>query len=314
YSQFRYTLGPRLLDNSFHVDVIRMAMTRNIGARYQDIQEEVVRAYNEAIPSTANGWVSLTAYDLQVDVISRVSSRYFVGKPLCENLEFRRVCERATMEIFKGRFIRIFPTFMRPLGSWLLTDIHGLRAKMEEFLRPLIAHRLEQEKTYGAEWPGKPNDLIAWLMDAARAAGEEIMAADLSSRVLFISFGAIHTSSAAFTAALYQLCLSPQDAQELREEVERVVSHEGWSKAALGKMHKVDSYLRESQRIHFMSVLTMGRTVLKDFTFSDGTIIPKNTSLAVNVSQDIYPDPHVFNDFRFVRKDGEAQPLVATPT
>jgi hypothetical protein len=35
----------------------------------------------------------------------------------------------------------------------------------------------------------------------------------------------------------------------MRQEAERVVTTEGWTKAALGNMHKIDSFLRESQRL-----------------------------------------------------------------
>ena len=40
------------------------------------------------------------------------------------------------------------------------------------------------------------NDVISWLMDGARAAKEPITLSDISSRILLVSFGAIHTSSA----------------------------------------------------------------------------------------------------------------------
>jgi hypothetical protein len=36
----------------------------------------------------------------------------------------------------------------------------------------------------------------------------------------------------------------------LREEVESVINEEGLSKASLGKMRKVDSFLKESQRLY----------------------------------------------------------------
>lgn len=35
----------------------------------------------------------------------------------------------------------------------------------------------------------------------------------------------------------------------MREEVEEVVSREGWSKAAIQKMRRVDSFLKETQRM-----------------------------------------------------------------
>lgn len=36
----------------------------------------------------------------------------------------------------------------------------------------------------------------------------------------------------------------------MREEAERAVEKEGWTKAALNNMHKIDSFLRESQRLN----------------------------------------------------------------
>jgi hypothetical protein len=35
----------------------------------------------------------------------------------------------------------------------------------------------------------------------------------------------------------------------MREEIQTVVEEEGWTKAALTKMRKVDSFIRESQRL-----------------------------------------------------------------
>ena len=40
----------------------------------------------------------------------------------------------------------------------------------------------------------------------------------------------------------------PELVQELREEVDAVVQAEGWTKAAIDKMRKLDSFIRESQR------------------------------------------------------------------
>ena len=53
-----------------------------------------------------------------------------------------------------------------------------------------------------------------------------------------------------FTHALYHLAASPELLQPLREEVEAVIANDGWTKAAMGKMRKLDSFMRESQRIN----------------------------------------------------------------
>ena len=47
---------------------------------------------------------------------------------------------------------------------------------------------------------------------------------------------------------LYHLAACPEYQQPLRDEIQASVDAEGWTKAAVGKMWKLDSLLRESQR------------------------------------------------------------------
>jgi hypothetical protein len=53
----------------------------------------------------------------------------------------------------------------------------------------------------------------------------------------------------ALTNALFDLAAYPDHVSPMREEAERVVAAHGWTKAALGNMHKIDSFLRESLRL-----------------------------------------------------------------
>ena len=48
---------------------------------------------------------------------------------------------------------------------------------------------------------------------------------------------------------MYSLLSHPEYIDPLREEVEAVVAEEGWTKAAMDKMHKIDSFVRETMRI-----------------------------------------------------------------
>jgi hypothetical protein len=56
--------------------------------------------------------------------------------------------------------------------------------------------------------------------------------------------------SQAFTHAVFDLATYPQYLLPMRKEAERVVKTEGWTKVALNSMVKIDSFLRESQRIN----------------------------------------------------------------
>ena len=55
------------------------------------------------------------------------------------------------------------------------------------------------------------------------------------------------------THALFDLAAHPEYIQPLREEIERVVADEGWTKSAFTHMWKLDSFLKESHRYNGMT-------------------------------------------------------------
>jgi len=119
----------------------------------------------------------------------------------------------------------------------------------------------------------------------------------------------------------------PEHAQTLREEVQEIIDREGWTYAAITKMVKVDSFIKESQRLNpggcsasfhtppatynspppFLPTVSMARIVREPFTFSDGTYVPKGTfiavpSYAIHLDESNYPDPTSFVPSRFLDK------------
>lgn len=53
-----------------------------------------------------------------------------------------------------------------------------------------------------------------------------------------------------FTHALFDLTSHPSYIITLREEAEQVFHELEWTKAALNQMQKIDTFFRESQRVH----------------------------------------------------------------
>jgi hypothetical protein len=56
---------------------------------------------------------------------------------------------------------------------------------------------------------------------------------------------------------LYRLLAHPEYLEPLREEVDAVVREDGWTKAGLDKMYKIDSFLRETQRLDGFAVSSL---------------------------------------------------------
>lgn len=137
----------------------------------------------------------------------------------------------------------------------------------------------------------------------------------LASRVLLVNFASVHTTSITFTQAIYDLAAHPELIPPLREEIETLVALEGWQKSTVMKMHKLDSCLKESIRMHPLSQTGSGRKTLKPFTFSNGVTVPEGVTVVAPIEQ-IHMDPSIyenadkFDGFRFNRlreRDGNAK-------
>jgi hypothetical protein len=57
---------------------------------------------------------------------------------------------------------------------------------------------------------------------------------------------------------LYDLAVHPEYVKEMREEADAVIEEHGWTKAAMQKMRKIDSFLKESQRVNGLASSKFG--------------------------------------------------------
>ncbi|KAF8887264.1 cytochrome P450 [Gymnopilus junonius] len=320
FLQLDYTLGPEVTWNPYHVNVVRTTLTRNILAQFDEMYHELVNAFDDALPrELSSDWASVPILDATVELESRVSARLAVGAPLCYDKEYRAICSRSGVSLMKGRMLRFFPKFLKPLASKLFVNVHDDIKTMSKLLRPLIDHRLEEESIQGTQWPGKPNDLLMWMLDEAGRLGVERTPLDIATRMYFIAFASLDISMI-FVLALQEIAKKPEKyLQPLRDEVEVVVGEEGWSKAAVSKMYKMDSFFRELQRCYDVVLLHLRRKVQNDFVFSDGTFVPAGVTICVNSygshhDETLFPLPETFNGFRFVKDDSQEQTLMTKPT
>jgi hypothetical protein len=57
----------------------------------------------------------------------------------------------------------------------------------------------------------------------------------------------------ALTQALYDLAIHPEYVKPIRDEIEAIITEDGWTKPAMQRMRKVDSFLKESQRLNSLA-------------------------------------------------------------
>ncbi|KAI0059957.1 cytochrome P450 [Artomyces pyxidatus] len=315
--QVTYTMGPKVMRHPYHIPLIRSHLTRRLADYFDDIHDEVVATFNSVIPENSSEWVGLDTQHTVEKIICRISNRVFVGAPTYLDDDYQRLnIEFAVNVMVLARKISQFPSFLHPIVGFLLTTLPSQLRRQTEHLAPIIEERRKQLQEPGDDWE-KPNDMLMWLMETAQ--GEELSTTNLARRVFALNFASIHTTSKTFAYALYDLATYPECIQPLREEVAAALKVSGWTKAGLARMHKVDSFLRESQRVHGLHVASIRRIALKPFTFSNGVTIPTGTTVAcctkpVHHDRAIYDQPEAFDPFRFVevRKDQGPQKMVST--
>lgn len=53
--QMKYTMGPELLPNMYHIETIRSRLNRNLSSLYPEIQDEVSVTFDEILDLSDNG-------------------------------------------------------------------------------------------------------------------------------------------------------------------------------------------------------------------------------------------------------------------
>jgi len=309
FIEIDYTLDLLNKHNVYHTDVIRSKLTRNIAVTFKDVREELINALEDSIPTDEDKWVKVDIMETLQRVICSATNRIFVGVPLCRNPDYHKLNLTFAINVMKyATIISLFPKTLKPIVARMLSNLPSQIQQEIEFIRPMVEERFAKMEKFGEDWD-KPNDMLMWLMSEAR--GEERSVEGLARRLLTVNFVAIHSTSQAFTLVLYRLLSHPEYIEPLREEVEAVIAEEGWTKAGMDKMHKMDSFVRETLRLDSAAPLGLFRRVLRPFTFSNGVTIPVGTDVAIPIKathsdERVFENANEFDGFRFAKlRDSE---------
>jgi hypothetical protein len=310
FIQPEYTLDFLDNDDQYHTEIIRSKLTRNIAATFNEVREEIIMAMDDLIPTHEGEWVKVPIQETIQRVVCRATNRIFVGAPLCRNYDYQTLNITFAVNVMKSALIiRMFPKPLRRIVFRVISNLPSLIQQDIVFIRPMVEERFATMEEYGEDWD-KPNDMLMWLMSEAK--GVERSLKGVARRMLHVNFASIHTTSLTLTQVLYRLLANPEYVEPLRKEVDAVIKEEGWTKAGIDKMYKIDSFLRETQRLDGISTSSMGRFTLRPLKLSNGMTIPARTFVAVPACathrDEIYhSNPEEFDGFRFakLREEGD---------
>ncbi|CAD6446132.1 7615435c-f8b0-4d97-b05e-86868eac4630 [Sclerotinia trifoliorum] len=298
----RYTLiGTVGRDHRF-VNAIRQDLNRNLAATLPSLLAEVEYA-TQASVGPVHAWKPVPIYSTSLRIVALLTGRVFVGLPLSRSEAWVKTSVELTVDTFVAAFAlwKIHWT-LRPVVAWLMPQIwriHRRNRHAGALLKPYLEQRLQNMQNQDFK---KPVDMLQFFVDNMPNHDPHYQAMLQSA----INVAAIHTTSMNVTNTLYDLAARPEYVKPLREELDSVLSKcDGiLDKNALVKMRKMDSFLRESQRINPPGVVSMSRKVESDTILSDGTLLPKGCLIACDSwsstrDPDLWDDPEKFDGFRF---------------
>ncbi|KAK4107310.1 cytochrome P450 [Canariomyces notabilis] len=218
-----------------------------------------------------------------------------------------------------GQVKQTYPPWLYWLSQYIHPGIRSMwryRRRAGELLAPVLGTRraaVERELKEGRRKTGGPReyeDCVQWLLDAHSSYGKTLTPDQLVQDLFVIMTASIHTTSGTALCILFDLIDHPEAVDEIREEIVRVqAAHPVWTRQALGELRVLDSFMRESSRMHALTQYTAVQRVITTgpWVFKDGLVIPTDHEVAFpsyhhNMDPDMHPDAGKFDAHRHLRK------------
>ncbi|KAK8015187.1 ent-kaurene oxidase [Apiospora arundinis] len=266
--------------SDLHFRMIQHKLTPNLVSTIPMCKHELDHALSVETPDCKDKWVPVNMFNYLSLIVARVTGRVFVGPELCRDPAWIKVSLEYDVNVGTAVvMLRMFPPFLHPIIARLLPSwwrAHRDIKTAHQIIGPAVRERRDKEAN-DIDYQ-KPHDLLQWMMDEAQ--GWETDPDSLALRQLVVNLAALHTTSMATTHAVYDLCAHPEYFEPLRAELVAVLRADGgWQRDTLGKLRKLDSFIKETQRWAPASLMSFNRYLRQPHTLADGTHLPAGTHL-----------------------------------
>ncbi|KAK5626225.1 hypothetical protein RRF57_001940 [Xylaria bambusicola] len=310
---------------------IRSDLTKSIPAMLPLLQDEIDHGLPKEFGMSGE-WMPIPAYLKMLRLVALVSGRIFVGLPLCREETWINASISYTTDVAAVMHAsQKWNSVLRPIVAPFLPEVRKAQADLKharKCVAPLVDEIMQQyipEKQEKVK-AGSRGAFISWMLKYQP--DDQKTAKRVGINQMVLSFVSIHTTSMTITFALLDLASRPEYLEPLRQEIEQVVQEDGMqtdeegnvhlSKASFQKLVKLDSFIKESQRFNPLNLIGGFRTVLNDFSFSNGLKLPKESVIAFpmwaiyqSTSTETFspevnakagnPGPETFDGFRFAK-------------
>lgn len=238
-----------ITDNSLQSLMITAKLTPQLGAHIPRVQAQLRTHLPQELPAAVDRWTSVEAVALARRLVHRGVATQFVSE-LAENEAYlATTVSYSEYGFMHNLLLRVFPDWAKRAVALVLPTgwrVDAALRKAKRLVIPVIRERRRREA--GDVDYEKPDDFLQHLMDG----GVEIHDDDDTTvrRLMVTYLGAGPSIIIAVAQALFDLCAHPEYVGLLRDEVIEVLRGSGgYTRQALADMKRLDSFMRESQRL-----------------------------------------------------------------
>ncbi|KAK4185837.1 cytochrome P450 [Podospora australis] len=322
-SQISADIGaPQVTDRIIHV--VRQDLNKSLNDLIQPLHQACAKVVPRLIPPSQD-WTSHPGFMALFQIVGRLMARVLVGSELWDDDEWHQVCMMyfgagmiATARVRNGWY----PTWLRWTSRFLDKYVIGIylaRRKGQKILKPVVQARVAEVKAKKDDNNSKSKlgDGIGWLAESYMNSGKSRPSpGDIMQDVAFLIAASVPSTASTCLSILYDLIDidHANTLAEIREEISLVFSENGstWTRRALGELRLLDSFMKESQRIHNLQFNTMQRMVLEPegYTFKDGLHLPQGTPMVMpsrllGLDPDLHREADKFDATRWKKKREE---------
>lgn len=233
---------------------LTLDLQRGVQKVLESAQAEVRYAFGKRMPDCKD-WTPVPLFPTLLGISALLIERTWVGLPLSrEDAWIKSTTSYMTDVANAAKAIRAWPKSLRYFVAPMLAEVQSLknnRSSVERMLKPLLKEYLRETSSPNPDVKEKEagGELFVWLAqrykghaNAEKVARDELMA----------TFSSLYTVTATFTQAMFDLAARPEYLEPLREELRQVLAEdpELMNKTSLLKLKKMDSFIKESQRMN----------------------------------------------------------------
>ncbi len=251
------------------IDAIKIDLTRSVAKILSDLQDEADYAFDKEIGYLPT-WTELPVYQTLIQIVAACSGRAFVGLPLCRDKEWRDATINFTYDTLASvHAMKKYNRALWPIVSPFIPELRKLKSYREfaatrlgPQIQSIIANHqakktgLKSLSAENADSEAKKNNynLVHWTIGQHKEP-EKADPAEVGHMQMTAAFAALSPIGMSISYAIFDLAANPDIARELREEIDAVIEEEkppnGWlQKSSLPKLRKLDSFMKESQRMN----------------------------------------------------------------